>query len=88
MILIYLDLFYSQSHALEIMVTWGKMSKTPTCPVKNIRLWEQEISTSSVRPHLGHIDNAAELAGLATIIHVLTSWFNIYIIYAAYDICL
>ena len=47
-----------------------------------------------MRPHLGLIDkecgyaNAAELAGLATIIHVLTSRFNIYIIYAAYDICL
>ena len=48
-----------------------------------------------MRPHLGHIDkecgyaNAAELlVWLATIIHVLTSRFNIYIIYAAYDICL
>ena len=63
---------------------------------KKILDCENRESTSSVRPHLGHIDkecgyaNAAELlvAGQATIIHVLTSRFNIYIIYAAYDICL
>ena len=42
------------------------MSKTPTCPVKILDCENRE-STSSVRPHLGHIDkecgyaNAAEL---------------------------